>query len=216
MEVIARRETIVLCSQEDEKQSITSDICSQETSQSQLLYLIDGMKSSDLRSSDLETLCVDWGGEYMNSKLVNTCPLVNFITLLSLHLPALMKSLKCLHTVQKCEEAGNMLADISQKKIDSLRFKISKKLNIEEKKNIIDFFGSEYGMVKLLINTGLSTMRYECELKFQNLSRVFIKVENIITFNKFTVNCQNTIENMITHKVCKHCKRKDVIVTKLK
>ena len=188
MEVTARRETIVLSSQEDEKQSITSDICSQETSQSQLLYLIDGMKSSDLRSSDLETLCVDWGGEYMNSKLVNTCPLDNFITLMSLHLPALMKSLKCLHTEQKCEESGNMLADISQKKFDSLRFKISKKLNIEEKKNIIDFFGSEYGMVKLLINTGLSTMRYECEVKCQNCSRVFIKVENITTFNKFTVS----------------------------
>ena len=65
------------------------------------------------------------------------------------------------------------------RKIDSLRFKISEKLNIEEKKNIIDFFG---GMVKLLINTGLSTMRYECELNYQNCTLVFIKVENITTF----------------------------------
>ena len=46
-------ETMVLTSQEDEeKLSITSDICSQETSQSQLFDLIDGMRSFDLRFSD--------------------------------------------------------------------------------------------------------------------------------------------------------------------
>ena len=69
---------------------------------------------SDLGFLDLETLCVDWGGGYMNTKLVNTCPLDNFITLMSLHLPALMKSIKCLQIQQKYEELYNMLADISQ------------------------------------------------------------------------------------------------------
>ena len=109
-----------------------------------------------------------------------------------------------------------MLTDIVQKNFDSLRFKISKELHIEEKMNIIDFFGSEYSMVKLLVDNRLSTMRYECELKCENCSRVFKKVENITTFDKFTVNCQTTIDNRITPKVCKHSKREDVVATTLK
>ena len=139
----------------------------------------------------------------MNSKLVNTCPVDNFITLMSLHLPALTKSLKCLQIQQKSAQSGNMLTDIVQKNFDSLRFKISKELHIEEKMNIIDFFGSEYSMVKLLVENRLSIMRYECELKCENCSRVFKKVENITTFDKFTVNCQTLIRDFVNAGRCK-------------
>ena len=52
-----------------------------------------------------------------------------------------MKSLNCLEIQQKCEQSGNMLTGLVQKNSDSLRFKISKELYIEEKMNIIDFFG---------------------------------------------------------------------------
>ena len=49
---------IVLSSQEDEEDgSITIDICSPETSQSQLYNLIDSLRYSDLGFSDLETVC---------------------------------------------------------------------------------------------------------------------------------------------------------------
>ena len=49
--------SIVLSSQEDKGSgSIISNICSPETSQSQLYNLLDGMKSSDLGFSEI--LCV--------------------------------------------------------------------------------------------------------------------------------------------------------------
>ena len=70
-------------------------------------------------------------------------------------------------------------------------------------------------MAKLLV-TRLNTMRYECELKCEDCSRVFKKVINITTFDKFTVNRQTTIDKKITPKICKHCKKEDVVVTTLK
>ena len=38
----------------------------------------------------------------------------------------------------------------------------------------------------------------------------------MLCFDKFTVNFQNTIDNEITPKVGKHCKRDDVVDTTLK
>ena len=35
--------------------------------------------------STFEHHCVDWGGDYEDTKLVNTCSIDNFITLISLH-----------------------------------------------------------------------------------------------------------------------------------
>ena len=88
-------------------------------------------------------------------------------------------------------------------------------MHIRGKDGVIDFFGSEYAMVNFLINIGLSNLRYESTLKCLSCSKEFTKLENITTFNKFTINCQTTIENKITPKTCKHCKRKNVIVMRL-
>ena len=57
----------------------------------QLLFTSHTLPKSDCimlptpASTDLEDLCVIWGGQFEGIELANTCPVDNFITLLSLH-----------------------------------------------------------------------------------------------------------------------------------
>ena len=210
------QERITISSQNDVgEQSIkANDSCSQEFSTNYLSDLIDCTNSLSLQFSTLEHHCVDWGGDYKDTKLVNTCSIDNFITLISLHFQELITSLKSLRAILKCD-LRDMLADIQARNFNSLRFWLSRKMDIRGKDGVIDFFGSEYAMVNFLINIGLSNLRYESTLKCLSCSKEFTKLENITTFNKFTINCQTTIENKITPKTCKHCKRKNVIVMRL-
>ena len=59
----------------------------------------------------------------------------------------------------------DMLKYLQMKNFDTLRFWHARKKGIIEKHGVIDFFGSEYIMVKFLINIGLCNTRYECRLK---------------------------------------------------
>ena len=113
-----------------------------------------------LSFSQLEPLCVEWGGNYIQTKLVNTCPINNFITLISLHINPIRSALRYLPT--KANSAlSDFLTNIQQRNFDSLRYWLSKKLDIRQKNCTIDFFGSEYTMVKHLYNIGLNCMKYE-------------------------------------------------------
>ena len=76
------QERITISSQNDVgEQSIqANDICSQEFSTNHLSDIIDSTNSLSLQFSTLEHYCVDWGGDYKDTKLVNTCYIDNFIT----------------------------------------------------------------------------------------------------------------------------------------
>ena len=49
--------------------------------------------------SQLEPLCAKWRGNYRYTKLVNTCPIDNFITLISLHINPIRSALICTTSV---------------------------------------------------------------------------------------------------------------------
>ena len=106
-------------------------------------------------SSQLETLCVEWGGEYKDTQLVNTCPIDNFITLISLHISPIRSAFGYLQTTMN-NELRDFFTKIQLGEFDSLRYLLSKEMDIQEKYFAIDFYGSEYSMVKRLVNIGLS------------------------------------------------------------
>ena len=59
-------------------------------------------------SHSMEDLCVDWGGEYNRIKLVSTCSIDNFITILSLHLKTILESLE-LASTSISEDLGRVI-----------------------------------------------------------------------------------------------------------
>ena len=159
----------------------------------------------------LETLCVEWGGDYKDTQLVNTCPIDNYITLISLHINPIRSAFRYLQT-KMSNELSDFFTKIQLGKFDSLRYWLSKEMNIQENYFAIDFYGSEYTMVKHLTNIGISCMKYKYQMKCTGCSQKISKVVNITTFNKFTNNCQATIESKMTSLLCKICKRQNDVI----
>ena len=81
--------------------------------------------------SQLETLCISWGGEHTGTQLVNTCPIDNFITLISLHNNPIQSVFGYLQT-KMSNELRDFLTRIQLGKFDSVRYWLSKEMEIPE------------------------------------------------------------------------------------
>ena len=109
-------------------------------------------------------------------------------------------------------ELRDFFTKIQLGEFDSLRYLLSKEMDIQEKYFAIDFYGSEYTMVKRLVNIGLSCMKYKYQIKCMGCSQEISKVINITTFDKFTNNCQATIESKRSSLLCKICKYQNDVI----
>ena len=76
-------------------------------------------------------------------------------------------------------ELSDFLTRIQLGKFDSLLYWLSKEEEIQENYFAIDFYGSEYTMVKYLTNIGLSSMKYKY-LELGNLNVLEEKLEKKI------------------------------------
>ena len=171
--------------------------------------LIIGMGRSNVSFADLEQFCVSWGGCYQGVNMCNTCSIDNFLTLISLHLYQLQRLLISLETTIK-DDLRKILAYIHTMKFDSLRFWLAKKIIVTIENNEIDFFGSEYNIVQMLVNVGLSMQKYECTFKCPNCLELFIIKERISYFTTFLTNFQTTIESKLIPERCNRCHWKDM------
>ena len=62
------------------------------------MKILDVETDSFSSLQSLEDICVEWGGEYSGVKLVNTYPLDNIITILSIHLKTILTSFELAST----------------------------------------------------------------------------------------------------------------------
>ena len=161
--------------------------------------------------SQLETLCIVWGGEYNGTQLINTCSIDNFLTLISLQIDPIRSAFGYLQK-ELGTEVNEFLTKIQLGKFDLLRYSLSKEMGILENFFAVDFYGSEYTMVKYLTNIGLSCMKYQYQMKCSGCSQEISKRINVTTFDKFANSCQITIESKITTLLCKICKRQNEVI----
>ena len=64
---------------------------------------------------------MEWGGEYKDTQLVNTCPIDNFITLISLHIGPIRSAFGYLQTTMN-NELRDFFTKIPLGEFDSLRY----------------------------------------------------------------------------------------------
>ena len=86
----------------------------------QLLFTSHTLSKSDCimlptpASTDLEDLCVTWGGQFEGIELINTCPVDKFITLLCLHYYHISEALR-LSDVSPTTSLQTMLSHIKHR-----------------------------------------------------------------------------------------------------
>ena len=125
----------------------------------QLLFTSHTLPKSDCimlptpASTDLEDLCVIWGGQFEGIGLVNTCPVDNFITLLSLHSYQISEALR-LSDVSQTNSLQTMLSHIEHREFDELR--IWPQLGVQNVNMRYDFLGYEGAVVQLLTKLSLN------------------------------------------------------------
>ena len=101
--------------------------------------------------NSLEDLCVTWGGYVHGIELDNTCPMDNFVTLLSLHKDALLTTFELIHYSPN-SQLKNILSLIGTRQFDQVRLQISQMLGIPLSNSQYNLLGYEGHVVQLLCN----------------------------------------------------------------
>ena len=143
--------------------------------------------------TEVEKLCVNWGGCYKDIKMVNTCSVNNFLTLISLHLNEIQEVLSRFK-IPINENMKKILAYIGMLKFHSLRFWIACRIAIKCENNQLNFFGSENNIAQALVNTELSIQEYHCTFECPQCSKHFTKKTRITYFVSLITNFQDTID----------------------
>ena len=130
----------------------------------------------------LDAFCVTWSASYDGNRLVNTCSIDNFITLISLHSESIFSTLDYLHVAIEGKLA-EFLPLIRQRKFDELRFWIAKELNIKSNHGIFDFYGSEFAFVTLMRHMNLNN-KIRFYLPVLELFRYFLSMDRLNFNNK--------------------------------
>ena len=99
--------------------------------------------------NSLEDLCVTWGGYVHGIELVNTCPMDNFVTLLSLHRDALSTTFNLIQSSPNSSHE-NIISLIHTRQFDQVRFEISQMLGIPLVNSQFNLLGYEGHVVQLL------------------------------------------------------------------
>ena len=84
-------------------------------------HLINATSRLNVSITEVEKFCVNWGGSYKDIKMVNTCSVDNFLTLISLHLNEIQEVL-ARFKISINDNIKRILAYIGMLKFDSLRF----------------------------------------------------------------------------------------------
>ena len=155
--------------------------------------------------TEMERMCVSWGGDDQGINLCNTCSIDNFLTLISLNLQKVQKLLILLE-IQMDDDLIKMIYYIQMKKFNQLKFWLAGKMNVKCANREINFFGSEYSIIQILVKVRLSTQRYECTFKCPQCFGLFSIKESISYFTTFITNCQTTIDSKLIPQFCKLCK----------
>ena len=158
----------------------------------QLLFTSHTLPKSDCTSimlptpasTDLEDLCVIWGGQFEGIELVNTCPVDNFITLLSLHSYQISEALR-LSDVSPTNSLQTMLSHIEHQ------------LGVQNVNMRYDFLGYEEAVVQLLTKLSLNSDWYKVIFQCWSCCYQSEKKLNLTFVLRFEGNCQNTIDNQI-------------------
>ena len=177
-------------------------------------HLINDTCRLNVSITEVEKLCVNWGGCYKDIKMVNTCSVDNFLTLISLHLNEIQEVL-ARFKIPINENMKKILAYIGMLKFDSLRFWIACRIAIKCENNQLNFFGSENNIVQALVNTELSIQEYHCTFECPQCSKHFTKKTRITYFVSLITNFQDTIDTKVMPKVCKICRWNDTHFKKI-
>ena len=170
-------------------------------------HLINATSRLNVSITEVEKFCVTWGGSYKDIKLVNTCSVDNFLTLISLHLNEIQEVLAKFKILIN-DNIKRILAYIGMLKFDSLRFWIACRMAIKCENNQLDFFGSEYNIVQALVNTGLSIQDYNSIFECPHCSKHFTKKTRISYFASLVTSFQATIDTQVMPTVCTICRWK--------
>lgn len=162
----------------------------------QLLILPNETEMKDLKSLSLESRCVSWGGNYKEITFVNTCPLDNFITVLSLHLNALLNSIK-LSSTSFSLDIQSIIRLVEAQNFDELRYWIAPKMNVPLTGCKYDFFGYEGKLTELLRDIGLYSNLYEITFQCWGCCCISEKRLDLSSVYNFKDSCQKTIEEQI-------------------
>ena len=167
-----------------------------------------GMKILDVETDSfsslqsLEDICVEWGGEYSGVKLVNTCPLDNIITILSIHLKTILTSFE-LASTSVSEDLETIITMIKSKSFNQLRCWFAPRLSIKLVNSRYDFIGYEGCVTKLLEDLHLCSKFYQIEFQCWSCCCVSDRRIDISSIYNFTEGCQSSIDTQISSAY--HC-----------
>ena len=162
--------------------------------------IIENSKHPEIETSSsesLEDICVTWGGEWNGISLVNTCPLDNFITALSLNMQTLLTSIK-LASVSISPDLQVVIEMVKARNFNELRCWIAPKLSISLVDAQYDFLGYEGKVIQLLGKVCLGSNLYKIE--FQCWSCCYISEKNLdlSSVYNFKDSCESTVNSQIS------------------
>ena len=171
--------------------------------------------SNTLNSSDystqtnelfsLENLGVNWGGLYLGTHLINTCPIDNIITLISINMDTIMSVIKR-KVVSPLNVVSEFLKLIQLRDYNKSKNFIAEKLNTpKENGNTYNFYGSEGPFLQFLSNA-IGSSYYEVSYQCSNCRIVSDRILNLTTVIKFSNSCQESINIQLQMPSCLKCR----------
>ena len=158
-------------------------------------------------NTNLENLCVNWGGRKNKISLENTCTVDNLITMISINITTIKDAI-AKNDIHLNAETIKFLDLIESTDFNSTKCWIAERLNLKkEKDTCFNLYGSEQPFVHY-INSLLGYGSYKLDIQCWSCCSNTRKSLNLTTINSFVNKCQNTLDYQIqsnTHK-CRKCR----------
>ena len=148
-------------------------------------------------ASTTEDMCVTWNGHFNGVKLVNTCSVDNFLTLLSLHQDNILKAFH-LAGEAPSDSLNYIFTMIDEQNFDELRMWVASQLRIPLINNEYNMFASEGSIVKLFQNLAICQDAYRIVFQCWSCCCQSEKKLNLISLMTFKHNCQTSIDHHIS------------------
>ena len=146
--------------------------------------------------ASIEEMCATWGGHYDGVKLVNTCSIDNFVTLLSLHRDAILTAFDLTGESPNLT-LRSIFSMVEEQDFDKLRLWTAPKLGIPIIDCECNLLAYEGKMVKLLQDNHFCQDVYRIEFQCWNCCCESEKRLNLTSVLTFTTNCQTSINHQI-------------------
>ena len=166
----------------------------------------------DCTNSNLEDLCVNWGGRSNTISLQNTCTVDNLITMISINIIQIKDAI-AKNGIHLNADIIKFLDLIESKNFNSTKCWLAERVNLQkEKGTCFNFYGSEQRFVHH-INSLLGYGSYQLEIQCWSCCFNTQKYLNLTTINSFVTNCQNTLDYQIRSNIhkCRKCREESEI-----